>query len=348
MSSTLHCARNSLADAGIARRARQVFAIDWMLKIFTGGVFPFTTAVRFWDWLVCEGADAIVCICLGVLHVGRHAIVAAEDASACLAAVRGLASSSIDADAVIQHATKQLDDFKRAHGGRAGDPLASLRRRAEAIVERQLGKRAVGKLADATGLTVTEAAALRERFLAQTAPGDGSAGRSDAAPTGGASGGAEHGERAHLVDIAAFRRVLAEIAPAWAADDEFAVRLFSTFDTDHSGTISLREFIDGLTALTGNDVDAQLSALFSIVDSNDNGVIERVELTTLLNRCYALLLPSVPAAAVGNLATALFDELDADRDGGINEQEWKRVVELQPLLVESLVLAAAQTRRKEL
>lgn len=46
----------------------------------------------------------------------------------------------------------------------------------------------------------------------------------------------------------------------------FAERFFDLFDKDRSGTISLRELIDGLTLLTHGDEVEKLRFLFQVYD----------------------------------------------------------------------------------
>lgn len=46
----------------------------------------------------------------------------------------------------------------------------------------------------------------------------------------------------------------------------FAERFFCLFDTDNSGTISLRELMDGLTLLTHGDEVEKLHFLFQVYD----------------------------------------------------------------------------------
>lgn len=61
--------------------------------------------------------------------------------------------------------------------------------------------------------------------------------------------------------------------------------LFVMFDTDVSGTVTVREFLDGLSKLLGPR-EIRVKAVFTVYDLDGNGTISTAEVEEILQSCY--------------------------------------------------------------
>lgn len=65
-------------------------------------------------------------------------------------------------------------------------------------------------------------------------------------------------------------------------EDPLARRVISIFDKDNDGSISLEEFVHGLSELYSNNEDYNLIFAFKVYDLDDDGFISKGELFSVL------------------------------------------------------------------
>ncbi|KAM8781593.1 NADPH oxidase 5 [Rhynchonycteris naso] len=121
----------------------------------------------------------------------------------------------------------------------------------------------------------------------------------------------------------------------------FAERFFTLFDSDGSGTITLRELQEALTLLIhGNPMD-KLQFLFQVYDVNGNGSIDADELRTVLQSCLRESAISLPGEKLDQLTLALFESADKDCSGDITFEELRDELQRFPEVMENLTISAA-------
>eukprot|EP00232_Nephroselmis_pyriformis_P008644 CAMPEP_0182882876 /NCGR_PEP_ID=MMETSP0034_2-20130328/18051_1 /TAXON_ID=156128 /ORGANISM="Nephroselmis pyriformis, Strain CCMP717" /LENGTH=287 /DNA_ID=CAMNT_0025015993 /DNA_START=182 /DNA_END=1041 /DNA_ORIENTATION=+ len=64
--------------------------------------------------------------------------------------------------------------------------------------------------------------------------------------------------------------------------DEYTDRLVRIFDIDNSGSISLREFIYGLSKFSGSEFELKVQFAYRLFDLDGDGTLDKFELTTAL------------------------------------------------------------------
>lgn len=121
----------------------------------------------------------------------------------------------------------------------------------------------------------------------------------------------------------------------------FAERFFQIFDTDHSGSVSVKELIDGLTiVIHGSQVD-KLKFLFMVYDVDGNGYIDFEELKIVLKSCMDESALNLSDENLNQLTNTLFEAADADSSGEISFDELKQELERHPEIVNNLTVSAA-------
>ncbi|XP_065906157.1 NADPH oxidase 5-like isoform X2 [Dysidea avara] len=121
----------------------------------------------------------------------------------------------------------------------------------------------------------------------------------------------------------------------------FAERFFRLFDRDNSGTISLKELMDGLSLLTnGSELD-KLNFLFQVYDVDGNGHIDFDELRLVLKSCMDESALKFSEDKLDELTRALFEDADTDNSGTISFEELQAELDKHPGVVENLTISAA-------
>jgi len=122
--------------------------------------------------------------------------------------------------------------------------------------------------------------------------------------------------------------------------DEFADLIFDTFDTDGNGTMSLSEFLVYMGLSSGGSLEQKLQGSFMLFDKDHNGELERSEVigcfqTLLHSSLYkhyvethggkkpkSLSLSDAQKNEISTIVGELFDNLDSDKNGTIDMQEF--------------------------
>ncbi|KAL3884556.1 hypothetical protein ACJMK2_024689 [Sinanodonta woodiana] len=122
----------------------------------------------------------------------------------------------------------------------------------------------------------------------------------------------------------------------------FAERCFKLFDQDGSGSIEMKELMDGLHTLTKGSPEMKLRFLFNVYDVDGSGTIDIDELRTVLKSCMEESSLSLTEENLDNLTDALFESADEDGSGTITFEELNAELSKHHGLLENLTISAAQ------
>ncbi|MFO0713347.1 MAG: EF-hand domain-containing protein [Sandaracinus sp.] len=121
-----------------------------------------------------------------------------------------------------------------------------------------------------------------------------------------------------------------------------AERLLARFDRDKDGVVRYDDFLDGVQRLVlGSDQD-KLRFAFRLHDHDDDGRIDRVELTRMiaLSLAESEVVPHDGSSAE-ELAKRLLWKADTDRDGAISFEELEAVARAHPEILERMTRSEA-------
>ncbi|CAG0920188.1 unnamed protein product, partial [Notodromas monacha] len=115
----------------------------------------------------------------------------------------------------------------------------------------------------------------------------------------------EHMSRDSEIHLDEFRAILNSKNPF------FAERVFSIFDRDGSGAISLAEFLESMGRFATQNHDEKISFLFQIYDVDGDGLIQRTELQAVLRACMDENGMNFSDEQIEDLTYALYEDADA-------------------------------------
>ncbi|NXM13944.1 EFCB1 protein, partial [Ploceus nigricollis] len=131
-------------------------------------------------------------------------------------------------------------------------------------------------------------------------------------------------------------------------DDVVLDRVFSTFDRDNSGCITVVEWVEGLAVLLRGTLEEKMKYCFAVYDLNGDGYISKEEMFQMLK--HSLLIQPAdeePDEGVKDLveialkkmaSTYLFIPFllqDYDRDGKLSFTDFEKAVRDENLLLEA-------------
>ncbi|XP_064476773.1 NADPH oxidase 5-like isoform X2 [Ornithodoros turicata] len=119
----------------------------------------------------------------------------------------------------------------------------------------------------------------------------------------------------------------------------FAERMFHVFDTDHSGSISLQEFIASVRRFASRSQDDKLELLFTLYDVDGDGLIQMEELRDVIRACMEENELHFSDVQVDALTRVLFEDADTDYTGSISFDEFRAQLQKRPGLYENLTIS---------
>eukprot|EP01012_Entosiphon_sulcatum_P012950 TRINITY_DN1822_c0_g1_i1.p1 TRINITY_DN1822_c0_g1~~TRINITY_DN1822_c0_g1_i1.p1 ORF type:complete len:239 (-),score=47.01 TRINITY_DN1822_c0_g1_i1:60-776(-) len=122
-------------------------------------------------------------------------------------------------------------------------------------------------------------------------------------------------------------------------DSLFTDRIFNLFDVDHSGAITVDEFIRALSILSPKgDTLEKIRLSFRMWDLNNDGVIAKSELIQLMKSSLDASSLLVSEEQMNKLIDSTFSLADCDHNGSITFAEYEKLVQQFPMMIQCMTL----------
>jgi len=123
------------------------------------------------------------------------------------------------------------------------------------------------------------------------------------------------------------------------AESLFVDRLFQLFDENNDGVINFQEFICGLSILSiRGTLEEKMLFSFRIYDFDSDNKISNAELTSMLKTSLLENGVQFTPAQIELIIRSTFEEADANGDGYIEFDEYKRIVQDHPSILSNMTL----------
>ncbi|XP_039561413.1 EF-hand calcium-binding domain-containing protein 1 isoform X1 [Passer montanus] len=119
-------------------------------------------------------------------------------------------------------------------------------------------------------------------------------------------------------------------------DDVVLDRVFSTFDKDNTGSITVEEWVEGLAVLLRGTLEEKMKYCFAVYDLNGDGYISKEEMFQMLKQSL-LIQPAdeEPDEGVKDLVEIALKKMDYDHDGKLSFTDFEKAVTDENLLLEA-------------
>jgi len=273
--------------------------MKWFLCIYVG-IFPTETTLRIWDALFCHGRDVLLQTFLSIIRHRSREILHAKTAADFYDLVATPPASLISSDPLFQQIYKHFSRLYQVDKMR----VASQKAIADAI-----NKREELRLTGETKFTIKELESLRHLFT-------------------------KHATKNTLTKQN-FEMIIRD--KFGENDTLFLDQMFKVFDKSGDGFVDFREFCTGLSAYARGSLEERLAFCFYLFDTNMDGFVQPEELLLVLRAQYQMMFPNEDLSYVKKFVefAATFD---VNKDGKFSLEEFKEVVNRQPLLVQFLNL----------
>ncbi|ESN95937.1 hypothetical protein HELRODRAFT_185956 [Helobdella robusta] len=141
-----------------------------------------------------------------------------------------------------------------------------------------------------------------------------------------------------------FLEVYSSFFPQGEAN-KFCEHVFRTFDSDNSGKIDFKEFLQAINITSSGRPEQKLEWAFNMYDVNGDGTIEPHEMAEIIGAIFRMVGHSLSDASSFDSAESrtkeIFDKMDVNHDGVLSKDEFIRGCMADEFLYQ--MLTASQT-----
>jgi len=299
-----------------------VVTYGWFMTLFTGIMAP-AMVLQVWDVILFEGVFCgVFSASLALFGLAKNRILACEHAADALQ-MRKFVSYGVQVD-------RFFGEFANIHDSISREHVAELWKAEEADqVEQRIKLRKqkeVRRCMMTTDFDSDQLGELYEQFMLMV----------DANP-----------ELHEEIAFELFHKVLVKVLPqVTGAGSEESRRLFEMFDKDHSGAISFKELMAGLSIFYGGNEEEKVMLLFNVYDQDNNGTLSFAELEVALHDAHVFIHGHPPKDRDRSRWNKAFRTLDKDHSGQLDRDEFLDVIRVFPDLLEYFKLSSQTTRVK--
>ncbi|XP_032882221.1 Kv channel-interacting protein 4 isoform X2 [Amblyraja radiata] len=128
-----------------------------------------------------------------------------------------------------------------------------------------------------------------------------------------------------IVNEETFKEIYAQFFPQGDAST-YAHFLFNAFDTDHNGSVSFEDFIQGLSVLLRGTIQDKLKWAFNLYDINKDGYVTKEEMLDIMKSIYDMMgkytYPVLRDEAPRQHVEIFFQKMDKNKDGVVTIDEF--------------------------
>ena len=111
-------------------------------------------------------------------------------------------------------------------------------------------------------------------------------------------------------------------------------KVFDKFDANNNGKINFQEFISALGITTNGSTKERVGWVFSMYDLDDNGYLDRLELTRILRAVNKMAGSVVDEETLKKKVHKMYKNYDKDNNAQLSVHEFLNAVKMEPQLRE--------------
>jgi len=255
--------------------------------------------LRIWDSLFCTGRDVLLQVFLCIVRERAGAIHKAKTSTEVYELMKTIPPSIIAPSPLFAEACKHFFHLYQ---------IQKMRVQSQKAISDAINKREEQRLQTQTHFTIQELDELKKAF-------------------------AKFSSLNKLTKDNFDKFIRAK----FGKDSLFMDNIFKVFDTSKDGVVDFREFCIGLSVYAKGTLEERLAFCFSLFDINQDGFVQPNELLLILQAQYKSMFPDEEPDYV-NKFVEYANTFDINKDGKFSLEEFKEVVNRQPLIVQFLNL----------
>jgi len=267
---------------------------------------PFSTVLRFWDFIFTRGSAAIIVITFSIIKYFSEDLLKLEEFS--------------EINVFLQNSCKNLYQWNKLveviNGSDAPKikEINALRKETKSKIEESNKNRCLSELSK-TPFELKELQEMYNSFMSLPS--------------------ASLNSSLTIEDFFLFLQKW-PIGRLVETDKLYKEAIVDYFDTNHDGSISFKEYCIGMSGLIKGSPDDKIRFAFKIYDTNNNGSIEKQEMVSYLATQYRVFKDEISYTMATYYTEEIFRVYDTDKNDVLSFDEFKNACEREAILMRLL------------